>query len=102
MVSPAAVLPVKIIAFPPAFPDRVLPTVFTGRCRGSGLRRQFPTGQNCGILRQPQFATEIVAAMPRELQKLDALQAPVSAGYARALLRHFGKSSGGGDKLLKD
>jgi AraC-like DNA-binding protein len=51
-------------------------------------------------LRQ-QFATEIAAAMPREPQKLDALQAPVSAVYARALLRHFGKSSGERDELLK-
>jgi len=32
---------------------------------------------------------------------LEALQAPVSVSYARALLRHFGKTSGERDDLLK-
>ena len=41
--------------------------------------------------------------MHRELQKAseDALQAPVSASYARALLRHFGKTAAERDALLK-
>lgn len=48
-----------------------------------------------------KFAREVAAAMHRALQRLDALQAPVSASYARALLRHFGKSGGERDELLK-
>jgi AraC-like DNA-binding protein len=48
-----------------------------------------------------EFATEATAAMHRELQRPGALQAPVTTSYARALLRHFGKSSAEREELLR-
>src|ERR1700722_17516645 len=90
MVSPAAVVPVKIIA----------------SLHGCGA----PDGRFCRYFVQhapgrssvaSSQQAKIVAFCAMSEPSSDALRAPVSASYARALLRHFGRTDSERDELLK-